>query len=111
MLRPEHFSIYYRCIESKWEYWETQLPSSEKGRTLAFHCCDKIPEINNLKGRKIYFDSQFQRFPSSFLALLHLVLWRGGILWQGAQSRANCSPHNSWEAKRETGRGRAPIPL
>jgi hypothetical protein len=29
---------------------------------LAFHCCDKIPEINNLKGGKSYFGWWFERF-------------------------------------------------
>jgi hypothetical protein len=27
---------------------------------LAFHCCDKIPEISKLQGGKVYFGSQFE---------------------------------------------------
>jgi hypothetical protein len=31
---------------------------------LDFCCCDEIPDINNLKERKVYFGSQFQKVQS-----------------------------------------------
>jgi hypothetical protein len=53
---------------------------------LAFYLCDKIPEINSLKRRKIYFGSQFQRpqpmvlSPAAFGLMVRQNL-RVGSLW------------------------------
>lgn len=49
---------------------------------LASHCCDKIPEINDLKREKNHFGSGFTGSSSWSLWKCCLGLWWGWALWQ-----------------------------
>jgi hypothetical protein len=76
--------------------------------SITFHCCDKIPERNSLKGVKIYFGPQFKRFQSR-LGWLHYF---GPEAMLNEHHGRECtmqqsvSPHGSWEAEREKERER-----
>jgi hypothetical protein len=50
---------------------------------LAFCCCDKIPERNQLKGEKVYFGLKFQSGVLTWLVLdLCEAMHHGGSIWQ-----------------------------
>lgn len=63
---------------------------------LAFCHCDKTPGTSNLKGGKVYFDSQFQRLQA-------IVAWPcyPGLCQPEHMLEEVCSPHGSWAAERE----------
>jgi hypothetical protein len=79
----------------------------------AFRYCDKIPEINNLKGGKVYFGSQFQ--PSSSLWSLGSVAlglwWHSTSWWEHMTDRGGL--FTSWHlgSKKRYRKGLGPNPL
>jgi hypothetical protein len=54
------------------------------------HCCDEIPDKNNLKGGKIYFGSQFEKFQS-------MVIWLH--CFGPEESQNNISSQTVWQRR------------
>jgi hypothetical protein len=53
-----------------------------------FHCCDKIPDTKELKGRNFYFNSWFQKFQSIDLSFIDSgSMVRQSIMAAGACGR------------------------
>jgi hypothetical protein len=66
-----------------------------------FNHCDKIPDTNDLKGKKIYFGTQLQRF--HFTVSWVLCFWKDPETWQG---RAKL--FTSWQPESRERQGEKP---
>lgn len=80
------------------------LGPCERGASACYHW-NKIPEIINLKGRMMYFGSQFQRPSSWSLGPVVLDLWWHSTSWLAYMVKEACSPHGGQQAKKKAGAG------
>lgn len=91
---------------------ESDASPAVKGRPVSIAQCvsqlslNTIPEMINLWGKKLFFDSGFRRVWAMVISCCFDPMLRQYIL-VGKHGPASCSPCGSWEAKRE--RGRVPV--